>query len=383
MDYIIVYLEILVLTLTYTTILFFSVRREMGNDWEVILFRGFLCTLMVALVADAFTQAQYRGFVHMNPVLVAFLYAFYMSMFSGVLPFLWFMFVEMRLGSPIVRNKKAIIISAIPLMIMVFMCYASMKTGWFFSVDSYGIYSRGKYWSLQAIVNYCYFLVTTIHAMMVARREPSSLQRRQYYVLSMFVIAPFIGGLLQLFIGNHPFVAPATSVAMLFIFLSIQGGLIHNDSLTGLSNRRSAEVYIEEIKMQASARKPYYVYVLGIDGFKEINDRYGYTEGDKVLKTVGKVLQNVTSKYAGFVSRLGGVEFLAVLEGKNLKKPEDFEASLKKAMDKEARNLKLPYGLEFSLGYTVCDSPASKTNTIINDADQEMYLSRNRKNAEA
>ena len=379
MDYLIVYLEVLILTLTYTVILFFSVRHEMGNDWEVKIFRTFLSTLIVALIADAFTQAQYRGFLHMPPMLVAFLYAFYMSMFSGVLPFLWFMFVEMRIGSRIARDRKAIFICMIPILVMVFMCYASMKTGWFFKIDQYGIYTRGPLWSLQTVVNYCYFAFTTAHALSVARKEPSSLQRRQYYILSSFVIAPFIGGLFQLFIGNHPFVAPATSIAMLFIFLNIQGSLIHNDALTGLLNRRSAEQYIEELKMHASSRNPFYVFKMGVDGFKEINDSYGYIEGDKLLKTVAKVLQRVTGQYGGLVSRLGGVEFLTVMEGENISKPEEFEKAVIDALKKEAEKQELPYELKIDIGHTKCESPAAKTSTIITDADHEMHSNKNSK----
>ena len=49
---------------------------------------------------------------------------------------------------------------------------ASVKTGWFYVVDEYGIYTRGDYWTLQVIVNYCYFLFTTIHALIAAKTEP-------------------------------------------------------------------------------------------------------------------------------------------------------------------------------------------------------------------
>ena len=216
-----------------------------------------------------------------------------------------------------------------------------------------------------------------MHAISVARREPSSIQRHQYYILSLFVIAPFIGGLFQLFVGNHPFVAPATSIAMLFIFLNIQGGLIHNDSLTGLFNRKSAERHIEEIKIHASEANPYYVFKMGVEGFKKINDEYGYIEGDKLLKTTAKVLQNVSGQFGAFVSRLGGVEFLAVVDGRNLIEPGDFEITVEDAMVREARVQNLPYELKLNFGYTKIDSPKGKTSSIINEADQQMHHNKN------
>lgn len=377
MDYLIVYLEILILTLVYTTVLFVNVRSEMGNTWEVNIFRLFLLTMMLALVADAFTQAQYRGFMQMPAGLVAFLYSFYMFMFSGVLPFLWFVFVEIRLGTGLLRNRVALIISIIPLAVVSFMCFASIKTGWFFSVDQYGIYTRGEHWSMQVVVNYCYFLFTTIHAILVARKETSSLRRKQYYVLATFLIAPFIGGLLQLYIGNHPFVAPATSIAMLFVFINIQGSLIHNDSLTGLYNRKSAERYIEELKLNTSDKNPFYLFKMSVYGFREINDLHGYIEGDNVVKMVAKVLRDVTNGYNGLVSRLGGVEFLSVIDGKDIKDPADFEKTVRAAMEKEAKKQKMPYELRLDFGYSKCSSPERRTSTLINDADREMHLHKN------
>ena len=377
MDYLIVYLEILFLTLVYTMVMFINVRSEMGNAWEVNIFRAFLLTMMLALIADAFTQAQYRCFIFLPPLLVSFLYSFYMFMFSGVLPFLWFVFVEIRLGTGLLRKRIAMIISAIPLAIVSVMCFASMKTGWFFSVDEYGIYSRGDYWSVQVAVNYCYFLFTSVHAMIVARKETSSLLRKQYYVLAMFLIPPFIGGMLQLYIGNHPFVAPATSIAMLFIFINIQGNLIHNDALTGLYNRKSAEHYIEELKPQASMRNPFYLFKMSVYGFRAINDLHGYLEGDKVVKMVSKALQNVTNRYNGLVSRLGGVEFLSVIDGKEIKDPEEFEMAVRAAIAKEAKKQRIPYELRLDFGHSKCDSPEQKTSTLINDADKEMHLHKN------
>ena len=372
-DYLIVYCEVLLQAFLYTAILFFSVRREMGSDEEVLIFRAFLSSLMLALIIDGFTHAQYRGALHMPPGVVAFLYASYMFLFSGVLPFLWFNFAEVRLGSRFIRRLVGRILSIIPLAIVSMMCFASIKTGWFFEIDDEGIYTRGNLWAVQTGVSYLYFLFTTVHAIIKAKSEPSPMQRKQYYILSMYLIAPFIGGLLQLFVGNHPFVAPATGIAMLFIFLNIQGSLINNDTLTGLYNRKSAERYLEDLKLHASARNPFYLYMMDIDGFKGINDTYGHIEGDKALRIAANVLRKVADEYRGFVCRLGGDEFLAAIESKNISDPDDFEKSFIAAMSKEAQLTDLPYELKMSFGFTKCESPATSMNNMIADADEKMY----------
>lgn len=376
MDYITVYLEIIALTFVYMGVLFFNVRSEMGNKREVEIFRAILMFMALALIADSITQIQYRGFANLPPFLVAFLYGFYMFVFSGVLPFLWLVFVELRLGSNLLRKRGALIVSAIPLMFVSVMAFASIKTGWFFKVDEYGIYTRGDYWSLQVIVNYCYFLFTTIHALIAAKTEPSPVQRKQYYVLASFVIAPFIGGLLQLFIGNHPFVAPATSIAMLFIFINLQNTLIRNDSLTGLYNRDSAEEYIQDLRHNVSERKPFYIYRIRIEGLKEINFTHGYMEGDEAIKKVASALRTVTKRYGGLVSSLGGVEFLAVIDGKNLKKREKYENAVREELNKQTKKENLPYELSVSIGKTKCGSPTISTRELIHEADQNRHVSK-------
>ena len=376
MDYITVYTEIAVVTIAYAAVLFFNVRSDMGGDWEINIFRALLLCLIVAIMADVVTQAQYRGFLHLNPTLVAFLYGFYMFIFSGVLPFLWFCFVETRLGGQLLKNRTVIIISIIPLAIMSFMAFASMKTGWFYSVDEYGIYTRGKYWSLQIVVNYIYFLFTTVHAFIVARREPSSIQKKQYYILASFIIAPIIGGFFQLFIGNHPFVAPSISLSMLLVFINIQGSLIHNDSLTGLFNRQSAEGYIDEVKAtKASKENPYYIYKMRIDEFRSFNYAHGYGEGDEAIKDVAAVLQKVTKKYGAFVARLGGVDFLAIIDGKKLDKLGDYEDAVKAALAKEADKQNLPSDVKVVFGRAEINSADTRTAALLHEADFNMQPS--------
>ena len=373
MDYIAVYIEIAVVTIVYMAILFFNVRTEMGGEGDVVLFKSLLLSLMLAVIADAVTQAQYRGFLHLNHTLVAFLYGFYMFMFSGVIPFLWFRFVEMRLGGELLKNRTAVVISIIPLAVLSFMAFASMKTGWFFIVDEYGIYTRGQYWSLQIAVNYIYFLFTTVHAFVVARREPSYIQRRQYYILASFVIAPIIGGLFQLHIGNHPFVAPSISISMLLVFINIQGDLIHTDSMTGLYNAQSAESHIDELKANVSEDNPFYVYRIRMDEFRLVNYIHGFDEGDMTVKAVALALQRVGKSYGVFVARLGGVEFLAVLDGKKANKKDDFETAVKKELEKETKKQDLPYELNVVIGRVECSSDEIKTKTLIHEASHDMH----------
>ena len=84
------------------------------------------------------------------------------------------------------------------------------------------------------------------------------------------------------------------------------------DELTGLPNRRATIAHVkQQLERRAQARTPISLVALDIDHFKRINDTYGHDAGDVVLKRVAERLRE--SFRPGFVGRVGGEEFLAVV----------------------------------------------------------------------
>jgi len=81
------------------------------------------------------------------------------------------------------------------------------------------------------------------------------------------------------------------------------------DVLTSLLNRRGIEARIEE---RILSRDVFSVAILDVNGFKEINDRYGHLAGDDLLRQFAGELQN-QFKPAGIVGRWGGDEFLVIV----------------------------------------------------------------------
>jgi diguanylate cyclase (GGDEF)-like protein len=80
------------------------------------------------------------------------------------------------------------------------------------------------------------------------------------------------------------------------------------DSLTGAANR--VGLYAE-LDRRARGRDSYAVLLLDLDGFKQVNDRFGHAAGDAVLVAVAGRLSALVAG-AGLVARLGGDEFVLV-----------------------------------------------------------------------
>src|ERR1051326_7615695 len=87
------------------------------------------------------------------------------------------------------------------------------------------------------------------------------------------------------------------------------------DYLTGLPNARSLFLHLEsELARATRDRSRLAVLVCDLDGFKQINDRFGHLEGNRLLQTVAKSFEEHCREY-DYVARKGGDEFVIVMPG--------------------------------------------------------------------
>lgn len=86
------------------------------------------------------------------------------------------------------------------------------------------------------------------------------------------------------------------------------------DELTEVYNRRALDFHLKGL---AVSNKTVSLAVIDIDFFKQINDTFGHSEGDRVLKEIAKNLQNMIFSLGcdnAIVSRFGGDEFVIVAD---------------------------------------------------------------------
>jgi diguanylate cyclase len=89
----------------------------------------------------------------------------------------------------------------------------------------------------------------------------------------------------------------------------------HEDALTGLANRRWADLTVPQLLANAAAAGgPLSLAIADVDLFKGVNDRFGHLVGDEVLRQVAALLRDGLPESA-FLARLGGEEFLIALPG--------------------------------------------------------------------
>jgi diguanylate cyclase (GGDEF)-like protein len=110
------------------------------------------------------------------------------------------------------------------------------------------------------------------------------------------------------------------------------------DPLTGLRNRRAADLFLERL---CNAGASFGLLHLDLDYFKAVNDTLGHAAGDLVLAEVGRILRDQI-RAEDCAARIGGDEFVIILSGRtdpavllavadrviaSISRPIDFEGS--------------------------------------------------------
>jgi diguanylate cyclase (GGDEF)-like protein len=150
--------------------------------------------------------------------------------------------------------------------------------------------------------------------------------------------------------------------------------LAYQDNLTGLANRILGEDRLSRAIAQARRDKSFVaVLVVDLDRFKTINDTHGHTVGDEALKAAARRIQSCV-RTSDTVARIGGDEFLIVLEG--MQAPGGAERVADAIIEALAAPIavdELTVTLGASIGVAIYPTHAEDLKALIKHADETMY----------
>ena len=95
---------------------------------------------------------------------------------------------------------------------------------------------------------------------------------------------------------------------------ALENAILHaarTDAMTGLHNRASFEAHLVEALAATSDERRLSLAYIDLNRFKQVNDRFGHSVGDSVLKEVARRILEWSAD-GDFVARLGGDEFAVV-----------------------------------------------------------------------
>ena len=147
------------------------------------------------------------------------------------------------------------------------------------------------------------------------------------------------------------------------------------DELTGLGNRRALDLKLTEMVTNArSAEAPLVVVLLDLDHFKQINDRFGHTVGDRVLVQVAKLLSEHT-RASDIVTRTGGEEFVLVMPGTSAPDAFDLCERLRQRVSGYPWATIAPE-LRVAVSAGIASAPGYDAALLVERADLAMYSAK-------
>ena len=153
----------------------------------------------------------------------------------------------------------------------------------------------------------------------------------------------------------------------------------HFDYLTGVNNRRHFMERAEnELRRANRCGNQLSIFMLDIDHFKMINDRYGHKVGDQVLKMLADVCRSAL-RDIDILARMGGEEFAVLLPETDGSLALEVARRLQDSINKACLRLEgdLAIKIQVSIGVASMTTPQDNMDILLHRADTALYEAKN------
>lgn len=148
------------------------------------------------------------------------------------------------------------------------------------------------------------------------------------------------------------------------------------DYLTELPNARSLFLHLDrELARCKRLKTSLTVMVCDLDGFKQINDRFGHLEGNRILRHFSKSLQGSCREY-DYVARMGGDEFVLVAPGLSSNAAQVRGICLNELAKMAGREICGEDLLSLSVGCSFYPEDGADAEKLLAEADRRMYIQK-------
>lgn len=149
--------------------------------------------------------------------------------------------------------------------------------------------------------------------------------------------------------------------------------LATKDPLTGAGNRRALDAKVAEVvntyKRSGTSAS---LILIDIDHFKAVNDAHGHAKGDQILKAITEII-NLRIRVTDSLYRIGGEEFVVLLEGQDLQRAAHLAEQLRTLVD--ANELVENPSVTISLGVAEVKEGETATDWL-HRADSALYRAK-------
>lgn len=150
----------------------------------------------------------------------------------------------------------------------------------------------------------------------------------------------------------------------------------HIDGLTGINNRAALDLAIQrEVELARRQHNPMTLLILDVDHFKSINDTYGHSAGDYVLRNMATSVKEAL-RSCDMLFRYGGEEFAMILSGTDIEGAQLVAERVRTTIEQHAFEFNgKKITVTASIGIAVL-GPRDTVTRLFNKADAALYQAK-------
>jgi diguanylate cyclase (GGDEF)-like protein len=362
-------------------ILIFTCFVSFDNTQDVRLMRRTFLALLLVLLSDLF---QWALDGRIGSTITTLLYIdntlYYIFQIAAVI--VWNDYVHYRVTRKVKTRNAMIATSIVPMAVVLVLMLTNPLTHFIFFIGSGNHYERGPFSNPLAFMVMGYLLYTSIWILYMRRKEKLASIRREYMILAGFVVAPFIGAVIQLSAFGISLIWPLASISMLILYINRSQDEISIDALTGLNNRGSLDKYLLE-RIFPESEERLTLILMDLDKFKTINDELGHDMGDVALREVSEIIRQSFSVGHNFLARYGGDEFVVVIpQIDDPRMIDSYMRALKSNVESFNKTESFPIKISISCGMAFYPrEDIHIPEDLLKAADNQMYLEKEKDHA--
>ncbi|HVY96000.1 MAG TPA: GGDEF domain-containing protein [Solirubrobacterales bacterium] len=152
--------------------------------------------------------------------------------------------------------------------------------------------------------------------------------------------------------------------------------LARRDELTGVGNYRALHERLgEEIGRHRRRQREFAVVLLDLDGFKQINERYGHLDGDRLLAEIGASLREAV-RAEDSVFRQGGDEFAVIVPEAHSEEAEEVAARLRRRVAHRGFGTDESHPVSAATGFAMFPADGTSAEDLLGFADLDLFAAK-------
>ena len=264
------------------------------------------------------------------------------------------------------RSKRLIVAAVIFFTLYTISVIANYPLGYFFYISSGNQHVHGNLHLLNLIVSYAFLPLIIIDISLASKFYKHS----QANLIVLFVLIAGMGTAMEVILKDGSLSWPCFAAAVLYLYFFILQSDSRIDDLTQIGNRASFNEFIDKITRQ-NVKDKYWIAMIDLDKFKEINDTLGHNEGDRALCDIADILVS-SIRHSDFAARYGGDEFVIAVKAEF--DMQRLMERIQNAIDLQNGKRRRLYQLYISYGFDIYTVKSGKSiYAFLAEIDALMY----------